>query len=133
LAAYGMLTLAVVVGMSTNWKVRKIDADQAAKVIAQHPKARFDVFQYFDGSRKLWISDHRTPEFIAPANESTLGLLTRQGRTYEIYVASYVAGTPGYLGRSQSTGALWILALGAAAGGLMWWALKSRPASTTSV
>jgi hypothetical protein len=112
-----MLALAVAVGVTTDWRVRRIAGEQVARVIAQHPKARFEVFQYFDGSTKLWISDRRRPEFIAPANESTLGLLTRQGITYETYVASYRAGTPGYLGRSQSAGVLWILALAAAVGG----------------
>jgi len=126
LAACGMLALAVAMGVTTDWRVRRIAADQVAKVIAQHPKARFEVFQYFDGSRRLWISDRRTPEFVASANESTLGLLTRQGITYETYVASYVAGTPGYLGRSQSAGVVWMLALAAAAGGLLWWAVRGR-------
>jgi hypothetical protein len=125
--------MAVAVGLTTDWKVRRIAADQIANVIAQHPKARFEVFQYFDSSRKLWISDRRTPEFIAPANESTLGLLTRQGITYETFVASYMAGAPGYLGRSQSAGVLWILALAVAAGGLLWWAAKSRPVSPSRI
>jgi hypothetical protein len=126
LAACGMLAMALAVGLSTDWKVRRIAPDQVTRVIAQHPKARFEVFQYFDGSRKLWISDRHTPDYVAPANESTLGLLTRQGITCEIYVASYIAGAPGYLGRSQSIAALWILLLAAAAGGLSWWAAKSR-------
>ena len=129
LAACGMLALAVAAGVTTDWRVRRIAGEQVARVIAQHPKARCEVFQYFDGSRKLWISDRRSPEFIAPANQSTLGLLTRQGITYETYVASYVAGAPGRLGRSQSTAVLWILALAAAAGSLLWWAVKSRPVS----
>jgi hypothetical protein len=133
LAACGILAMAVAVGLTTDWKVRRIAADQIANVIAQHPKARFEVFQYFDGSRKLWISDRRTPEFIALANESTLGLLTRQGITYETFVASYMAGAPGYLGRSQSAGVLWILALAVAAGGLLWWAAKSRPVSPSRI
>jgi RNA polymerase sigma factor (sigma-70 family) len=133
LAACGMLAMAVTAGVTTDWRVRRIAGEQVERVIAQHPKARFEVFQYFDGSRKLWISDRRTPEFIAPANESTLGLLTRQGITYETYVASYMAGAPGYLGRSQSAAVLWILALAAAAGGLLSWAAKSRPISLSRI
>ena len=133
LAACGMLALAVAAGVTTDWRVRRIAGEQVARVIAQHPKARFEVFQYFDGSRRLWISDRRTPEFIAPANESTLGLLTRQGITYETYVASYRAGAPGYLGRSQSAGVLWILALAAVAGGLFWWAVRSGPVSASRI
>jgi hypothetical protein len=123
--------MAVVMGLTTDWKVRRIAADQVANVIAQHPKARFEVFEYFDGSRKLWVSHHRTPDFVAPVNESTLGLLTRQGISYQTYVASYMPGTPGYLGRSQVAAVLWILALAAAAGVLAWWAVKGRLISPT--
>ena len=133
LAACGMLALAVAAGVTTDWKVRRIGGEQVARVIAQHPKARFEVFQYFDGSRKLWISERRRPEFVAPANESTLGLLARQGITCETYVASYMPGAPGYLGRSQSAGVLWILALAAAAGSVLWWVTKSRPISISRI
>jgi len=133
LAACGLLAMAVALGLTTDWRVRRIAGDQVASVIAQHPKARFEVFEYFDGSRRLWISDRRTPDFIAPANEPTLGLLTRQGIPYQTYVASYMAGAPGRLGRSQSAGVLWILALAVAAGGILWWALKSRPISPSRI
>ena len=128
-----MLALAVAAGVTTDWKVRRITGEQVARVIVQHPKARFEVFQYFDGSRKLWISERRSPEFVAPANESTLGLLARQGITCETYVASYMPGAPGYLGRSQSAGVLWILALAAAAGSVLWWVTKSRPISISRI
>jgi hypothetical protein len=124
-----MLVMAVAVGLTTNWKVRRIAADQVANVIAQHSNARFEVFEYGGGSRKLWISDRRTPDFIAPADESTLGLLERQGITYQ----TYLAGPAGFPGRSQSTAVLWILALAAAAGSLLWWVMKSRPVSTLRI
>jgi RNA polymerase sigma factor (sigma-70 family) len=120
LAACAMLAMAVAVGLTTDWTVRQIAADQVANVIAQHSNARFDVFQYRDGSRKLWISDGRTPNLIAPANEASLGLLTRQGITYQ----TYVAGAAGFPGRSQANAVLWIVALATASGGLLWWAVK---------
>jgi RNA polymerase sigma factor (sigma-70 family) len=133
LAACGMLVMTVSVSLTTDWKVRTIAADQVASVIAQHANARFEVFEYFDGSRKLWISDRRTPDFIAPANESTLGLLTRQGITYQTYVAGYVTGAGGFPGRSQSIAVLWILALTAVSGVFLCWAVKRRPTSTSSI
>jgi hypothetical protein len=122
LAACGMIALAVFRGVTTDWKVRTILAYQVPALVAQHKHARFEVFEYMDGSKKLWISDLRTPDFIAPANESTLGELTRRGITYQ----TYVAGMAGQLGPSQSTSVLWILALTTAAGGLFWWAIKSQ-------
>jgi hypothetical protein len=123
LAACGMVALAIFLGVTTDWKVRAITADRLPAIIAQHKSARFEIFEYTDGSRKLWISDLHTPDFIAPANESTLGVLTRQDIAYQ----TYVAGAAGLPGPSQPISALWILALTAGAGGLCWWTAKSRP------
>ena len=147
LAACGMVALAVLLGLTTDWKVRRVAADQVPGIIAQHKNARFEVFEYRDGSRRLWISDLRSPDFIAPADESTLGLLTRQGITYQTCLAEIhgwwyrhpsMLGTSsaqphpsssGRPGLSQSTSALGILALAAVAGSLLWWVVKSRPIS----
>ena len=145
LAACGMIAVAVLLGLTTNWKVRRVAADQVPGVLAQHKNARFEVFEYRDGSRKLWISDLRSPDFIAPADESTLGLLTRQGITYQTCLAEIhgwwyrhpsMLGTSsaqihpsssGRPGLSQSTSALGILLLAAAAGSVLWWVMKRKP------
>jgi hypothetical protein len=141
LAACGMVALAVFRGVTTDWKVRTISAYQVPAIVAEHKNARFEVFEYMDGSRKLWISDLRNPDFIAPADESTLRLLARQGITYQTYVAgqtnvagqTYVAGTAGVTGRGQSTSVLWMLVLAAGAGSLFGWAVKSRPVSPSRI
>jgi hypothetical protein len=142
LAACGMVAVAVLLGLTTDWKVRRVAADQVPGIIAQHKNARFEVFEYRDGSRKLWISDLRSPDFIAPADESTLGLLTRQSITYQTYLAdigwlyrSSVLGTSspqpkpsssGRPGLSQSTAVLAILVLAVGAGSVLWWAWKKE-------
>lgn len=128
-AACGLVALAVFRGVSTDWKVRTIAAYQVPAISAQHKNARFEVFEYPDGSRKLWISDLRTPDFIAPATGPALEALTRQG----IACQTYVAGKAGIPGPSRSSSVLWILALAAGAGGLFWWAVKSRPVSPSSL
>ena len=151
LAACGMVALAVLLGLTTDWKVRRVAADQVPGFLAQHKNARFEVFEYRDGSRKLWISDLRTPDFIAPADESTLGLLTRQGITYQTRLAEIhgwwyrhpsMLGTSsaqihpsssGRPGLSQSTSALGILLLAAAAGTVLWWVMKRKPFTTSQV
>jgi len=151
LAACGMVALAVLLGLTTDWKVRRVAADQVPGIIAQHKNARFEVFEYRDGSRKLWISDLRSPDFIAPADESTLGLLTRQGITYQTCLAEIhgwwyrhpsMLGTSsaqphpsssGRPGLSQSTSALGILVLAAAAGTVLWWVMKRKPISTSRI
>ena len=145
LAACGMIAVAVLLGLTTNWKVRRVAADQVPGILAQHKNARFEVFEYRDGSRKLWISDLRSPDFIAPADESALGLLTRQGITYQTCLAEIhgwwyrhpsMLGTSsaqihpsssGRPGLSQSTSALGILLLAAAAGSVLWWVMKRKP------
>jgi hypothetical protein len=145
LAACGMVALAVWLGLTTDWKVRRVAADQVPGIIAQHKNARFEVFEYRDGSRKLWISDLRSPDFIAPADESTLGRLTREGITYQTRLAEIhgwwyrhpsMLGTSsaqphpsssGRPGPSQSTSALGILVLAAAAGSVLWWVMKRKP------
>jgi hypothetical protein len=129
LAACAMVALAVFRGVTTDWKVRTIPAYQVPAIVAQHKNARFEVFEYYDGSRKLWISDRRTPDFIAPASEFTLGVLTGQGITYQ----TYVAGMAGLPGPSRATSALWILALTAGAGTLLGWAVKSRAVSLSRI
>jgi RNA polymerase sigma factor (sigma-70 family) len=151
LAACGMVALAVLLGLTTDWKVRRVAADQVPGIIAQHKNARFEVFEYRDGSRKLWISDLRSPDFIAPADESTLGLLTRQGITYQTCLADidgWLYGHPSMLGTSsaqphpsssgrpglsQSTSALGILALAAAAVSVLWWVTKARPIAISRI
>jgi RNA polymerase sigma factor (sigma-70 family) len=158
LAACGMVAVAVLLGLTTDWKVRRVVADQVPGIIAQHKSARFEVFEYKDGSRKLWISDLRSPDFIAPADESTLGLLTRQGITYQtcladngwvyrqpsVIVAPFSArltsssaqpkpSSSGRPGLSQSTSALGILVLAAAAGSVLWWVAKSRPIAISRI
>ncbi|MBI5388255.1 MAG: sigma-70 family RNA polymerase sigma factor [Verrucomicrobia bacterium] len=150
LAACGMVAVAVLLGLTTDWKVRRIAADQVPGIIAQHKNARFEVFEYRNGSRKLWISDLRSPDFIAPADPSTLGLLTRQGITYQTRLAGMdwwhrhpsMLGTSsaqphpsnsGRAGLSQPTSALVIFVLAAAAGTVLWWVTKSRPISIVRI
>jgi RNA polymerase sigma factor (sigma-70 family) len=129
LVACGMVVVAVFLSLTTDWKVRRVAADQVPGIIAQHRNARFEVFEYPDGSRKLWISDLRSPDFIAPADESTLGLLTGQGLTYQTYLEAKI----GHQGPRQSTSLLAILLLAVAAGRVLWWVVKSRPTSTLSL
>jgi hypothetical protein len=150
LAACGMVAVAVLLGLTTDWKVCRVTGDQVPGIIAQHKDARFEVFEYRDGSRKLWISDLRSPDFIAPADESTLGLLTRQGITYQTYLQGLgwfhrqptMMGSSSALpkwsrsgrpGLSQSTSVLAILVLTVAAGGILWRVAKSRPISASRI
>lgn len=129
LAACGMVAVALLLGLTTDWKVRRVTADQVAGIIARHKNARFEIFEYWDGSRRLWISDLRTPDFVAPADESTLRLLTRQGVTYQ----TYLQGKTGGPRLSQSTSALSIIVLAAAAGTVLWWVMNGKHFATSRI
>lgn len=67
-----------------------ISGAEARNIIAQHKNARFEVVQYDDGSKELWITltwPSRTyPGFIAPADESTLALLAENQISYRTMV-----------------------------------------------
>lgn len=143
LAACGMIAVAVVLGLTTNWKVHYVTSSEIPGIVAQHQNARYDVFEYQDGSRKLWISDVRSPEFIAPADPSTLELLTRNGINYQVRLAdldwwyrprgllapSAVQPQPsgaGRLGLSSSAAVLVILFLGLGAGFLFRCVVRPR-------
>jgi hypothetical protein len=45
LAACGLVAVAVLLGLTTDWKVRRVAADQVPGIIAQHKNARFEVFE----------------------------------------------------------------------------------------
>lgn len=143
LAACGMIAVALVLGLTTNWKVHYVTSSEVSAIVAQHQNARYDVFEYRDGSRKLWISDVRSPEFIAPADPSTLELLTRNGIDYQVRLAdldwwyrprgllapSAVQPQPsgaGRLGLSSSAAVLVILLLGTGAGILFRCVVRTR-------
>jgi RNA polymerase sigma factor (sigma-70 family) len=142
LAACGMVAVAVLLGLTTDWKVRRVTAGQLPDIIAQHKNSRFEVFEYRNGSRKLWISNVRSPEFIVPVNASTLDLLTRQGIAYQTYLADIdwwyrprgilvppgvQKSSGGRVGLSQSACAVGILVLAALAGSVLWWVMKKKP------
>ncbi len=143
LAACGMIAVALALGLTTNWKVHYVTSGEIPDMVAQHKNARYDVFEYRDGSRELWISDVRSPEFIAPADQSTLELLTRQGINYQVRLADLdwwyrprgILAPPrvhpqpsgsGRLGLSPSITAVGIFVLVADAGCLLCWVCRVR-------
>jgi RNA polymerase sigma factor (sigma-70 family) len=79
---------------------KSISGTAAQNIILEHKKARFEVFQYDDGSKELWITPsggRSYPGFIAPADESILALLAENKICYKISVQGHDFGlrTPG--------------------------------------
>ena len=58
----------------------------AEKIITEHNNARFQVFQYDNGSKELWITlphSRQYPGFVAPADDATLTLLSENKIAHE--------------------------------------------------
>ena len=68
---------------------QSISGAAVGKIITEHKNARFEVLQYDNGSKELWITPFRSrhyPGFIAPADESTLALLAENKIPYKTAV-----------------------------------------------
>jgi RNA polymerase sigma factor (sigma-70 family) len=78
-AALALLVMSLLlVGYTIAHGARSISGAEAGRIISQNKNARFEVLQYDNGSKDLWITlpGSRTyPGFTAPADESTLALL----------------------------------------------------------
>jgi hypothetical protein len=68
---------------------QSISGTAAAKIISENKNARFEVFQFDNGSKELWITPPRSrryPSFIAPADEATLASLADYKISYKTAV-----------------------------------------------
>jgi hypothetical protein len=104
----------------------------ASKMITEHKDARFEVMQYDDGSKELWITPSHSrhyPEFIAPADEAMLALLADNKISYKTCVQGRDFGF-----RDPSRWILvpciFILSIGAVF--VLWWAWKKDRRLTAS-
>jgi RNA polymerase sigma factor (sigma-70 family) len=123
--ALAMIAVAILLGSIPPWYVKTLSAAEVQKIITEHKEARFGVFQHKNGSRDLYIklpgSSH--PDFIAPADESTLSLLAEKGIAYKTYVQGRYFGC-GVPSRRVSLLCISILTAGAVI--LLRWARKKE-------
>jgi RNA polymerase sigma factor (sigma-70 family) len=89
-AALGMIALSlllVVFAMAHGAKA--ISRAEAARIVSQHKDAKFEVLQYDNGSKDLWITLARSrtyPGFTTQADESLLALLGENKISYSTMV-----------------------------------------------
>jgi RNA polymerase sigma factor (sigma-70 family) len=84
---------------------KSVSSTAAQKIIMEHKDAQFEVLQYDDGSKELWItpSGYKSyPGFIAPADDATLALLAENKLSYKTVVQGRDFGH-----RSPSPWILW--------------------------
>ncbi len=119
-----MLAGGLLIGL-ISWKpfsARRISDAEAQKAIAEfagYKNARFEVFQFSNGSSELWISRERNPDYIAPADAATLSLLKEKGIGYKTYVQGKDFGYN--FPPNKATALALVLVLVAGAGMILWW------------
>ena len=126
-AALAMIAMSLLlVGYTFSHAGQTLSGAEAGKIISEHKNARFEVFQFNNGSKVLWITppgSRNYPGFITPADESTLALLAENNISYKTYVQGRDFG---YRGPSRwlSLSCSFILTAGAVF--LLWRAWKKE-------
>jgi membrane protease YdiL (CAAX protease family) len=104
-----------------------ISGAEAGRIISEHKNAWFEVYQYANGPKELWItlpnSGWHHPSFITPADESTLELLTQNNIPCKTYVQGRDFGYRGP-GRWLSLFCSFILTAGAVI--ILWWVARKK-------
>ena len=127
--AIALVVAGTFLGLITRWHLRYLTTAEAQKIIAEHPDASVELAQFKNGSSELSITlrgSRNHPDFKAPADESTLSLLTQKGIAYPTYIQGPDFGFADPVPRWSL---LCILLLLSGAGLLLWWASKSQTSS----
>ena len=92
-----LLAAGVMLGLVIRWHARTLSAAEAQKMAADLKDAHFEVYQYNNGTKELWIIRQTHPDFIAPADEATLATLAEKGIGYRTFVQGrdFGYGVPG--------------------------------------
>jgi RNA polymerase sigma factor (sigma-70 family) len=125
--ALGMIALACLCLLFTlahQTFAQPVSGAAAQQTILDHKNAHFEVFQYTDGSKALFITppdSRHYPGFIAPADDATLAVLAENNLAYKTFIQGRDFGH-----RDPSPWLLWscIIILPAGAAFLLWRAWK---------
>ena len=118
------MSLLLVLCTITHGPPRTISGAEAGRIISEQKNARFEVFQYSNGSKDLWITlpeSRSYPGFVTPADEPTLALLGENHISYKTFVQGRDFGYRGPT-RWVSLSCSFVLMAGAAI--LLWWVGK---------
>jgi hypothetical protein len=89
LAMIGLSLLFLLFTLAHHTFSKSVSGVAAQTIILEHKDARFEVFQFDDGSKELFITPRNTrhyPGFIAPADDAMLALLAKNKLSYKTYV-----------------------------------------------
>jgi membrane protease YdiL (CAAX protease family) len=126
-AALAMIAISALLFLFTQAHAAKtISGAEARRMISEPQGLTFEVFQVYDGSKDLWITQpgSRTyPTFKTPGDESTLALLAKN----EIPYKTFMQGRDfGYSGPDRWLALTFIFVLTTGAALLLWWVLKQK-------
>jgi hypothetical protein len=124
--ALAMIVTGILLGLVTPWHTQSLSAAAARKMITEQQTARFEILEYINGFKDLWITPHGSrhyPRFVAPADESTLTLLAENKITFQ---TSIQGRDFGYDVPRRWSALLYISILTTGAVALLWWAWKKE-------
>jgi RNA polymerase sigma factor (sigma-70 family) len=121
-----LIVAAILLGLMIRWGIHTISGPEVQQIIATSKDVHCEVFQYNNGTRELWITlngSRHYPNFIAPADESTLALLAEQRIAYRTLIQGRDFG---FRGPSRWVSLLCISVLAAGAAFVLKWAWKKE-------
>jgi len=116
-----LVVVGTLMGLRTTWHAQSLSTAAARTMIAEHQAARFQIIEFSNGSRELWITppgSRHYPRFIATADDSMLTLLAENKIEFH---TSFGYGVP-----RRGTALLYISILAAGAVTILWWAWKRK-------
>jgi hypothetical protein len=121
-----LIAAAIHLGLITRWTIHTLSVAETRQIIATSRNIYCQVFQYNNGTRELWITlngSRHYPDFIAPADESTLVVLAENKISYKTYVQGRDFG---FGPQNRWVSLLCISVLTAGAGFVLRWAWKKE-------
>jgi len=133
--ALPMIVTGILLGLVTPWHTQSLSAVSAQKMITERRDTRFEIIEYSNGSKELWITptgSKHYPGFVAPADESTLALLAENKITFQ---TSIQGRDFGYGVPWRKTALLYISILMAGTVFILWRVIRKKrtlPATTVA-
>jgi len=130
-----MIVTGILLGLVTPWHTQSLSAVSAQKMITERRDTRFEIIEYSNGSKELWITptgSKHYPGFVAPADESTLALLAENKITFQ---TSIQGRDFGYGVPWRKTALLYISILMAGTVFILWRVIRKKrtlPATTVA-
>ena len=127
MAALLMISVGTLLSLMTSWPTQSLSDAAARAMITGQPGARYEIIEYSDASRELFITQsgqhHRWPNYVAHANDSLLTLLADNKIKFDTSVQGRDFGLRGF---GRGTALFYLFGLAAGSVGMLWLAWRKR-------